>query len=116
MFGRRVRTTRVGSVGIAGHLDAHGPFVDDDDQHDLRRVGNGGEALSHLDRFETLRRAQPRRHVFDGLCFERHADAHVGEAPHLLVARRGVALNLDRGDRSRGVAPPRDQGRDGSEG
>src|SRR6185295_1339136 len=86
-------------VGIAGHLDAHRTFVDDDDEDDLRRVGNGGETLAHVDRLEPFRRPQPRGHVVDGVRLERHADAHIGETAYLVVARRRVALNLDRGDR-----------------
>ena len=33
-------------IGIAGHDDLHRPLVDDDHEHDLRRVGDRREALA----------------------------------------------------------------------
>ena len=84
-------------IGIAGHDDLHRPFVDDDHEHDLRRVGNRREALEDLHALEPLCRPQPGGDRFDRRVVDRHADADVRETAHLLVRRRGVALNLDPG-------------------
>ena len=85
-------------IGIAGHDDLHRPFVDDDHEHDLRRIGNRREALQDLHALEPLCLSQPGGDRFDGRFVHRHADADVRETPHLLVRRRRVALNLDSGN------------------
>ncbi|OLE81824.1 MAG: hypothetical protein AUF76_12000 [Acidobacteria bacterium 13_1_20CM_2_65_9] len=86
------------SIGIARHLDLDRSLVDDDDDEDLRGIGDRREALEHLHALEALGRAQPRRDLVDGRRLDAHADLDARELADLLVRRRGVAVDLDRGN------------------
>ena len=98
MFGSRLRATRVGESGSPVMTIFTGPS-----STMMTRAIWEGSAID-AKRFRTstlsnrLRRPQPRRDGVDRRRVERHADAHVGEAAHLLVRRGRVALNLDRRD------------------
>jgi hypothetical protein len=89
-----LRTTR-----IVGHLDLHRPFVDNDHEENLRRIGNRGEPLQHLHALEPLRGAQTRSHIVDGRWFEASADFDAREATDLVVGRGRVSVYLDCHDR-----------------
>ncbi len=82
---------------VAGHLDPYGTFVDDDHQQDLRRIRDRREPLQYLDAFEAFGGAQPRGDLVDGVGLNRRADLDAGEAAHLVVFGRGVAVDLNGG-------------------
>jgi hypothetical protein len=69
-------------IRIAGDLDVDRPFVDDDDQEDLRRIRNGGEPLQHLT--SPNRFAAQRCDIVDRLG-KRRADLHTREPPKFVV-------------------------------
>ena len=95
---RPVRFTTCGCrAGLIGHVDTHGALVHDEDQHDLRRIADRGEALQHLDVLELLRRAQARGHVGDRRRAERIAGFTPAMAEHLVVGHDQIAV--DRGSR-----------------
>jgi hypothetical protein len=98
-------------IGIARHLDVHGTLVDDDDDQDLRGIGDRGESLEDLDALEAFGAAKPLGDRVEGAGVEGRAEADAGEAAHLLVARQHVAVNLDGGDDLVGRDGPAKAGR-----
>ena len=85
-------------IGIAGHLDVHRALVDDDDDQNLRGIGDRRESLEDLDALEAFGAAKPLGDGVECAGVEGCAGADAGEAAHLVVAREQVAVNLDRGD------------------
>ena len=85
-------------AGVAGQLDLHRPFVDDDDDDDLSGIGDRREALEDIDAFEALRRAKTRGGVCQRRRTNRRADADAGELRDLLIGRRHVAVDTNFGD------------------
>ena len=85
-------------IRIAGHLDAHGTLVHDDDQHDLARVGDRREALQDFDAVELFGGAKAPGHFLYGVRLERRADLDAGHPQHVRVTRGDVALDADLGE------------------
>ena len=61
-------------VRLVDTFDFDRTFVDDDDENDLRGVGDRREALQHLDPFELVCGAESGRHLLEQVWSEGRAD------------------------------------------